>query len=74
MQFVLSDRLPGMSPADVASMAAALRRVNVGVDAWLLEAARKRLAATQRTDGGWDSDEGPAFDVHTTLAAIRACR
>jgi hypothetical protein len=74
MQFVLGDRLPGMSPADVASMAAALRRISVGVDDWLLGAARKRLAATQRTDGGWDSDEGPAFDVHTTLTAIRACR
>ena len=75
VQYVLADRLPGMSPADVASMAAALRRVGAaGVDDWLLDAARKRLAATQRTDGGWDSDEGPVFDVHTTLTAIRACR
>ncbi len=73
VQFVLGDRLPGMSPADVASMAAALRRVNMGDD-WLLQAARKRLAQTQRTDGGWDSDEGPIFDVNTTLTAIRACR
>jgi Prenyltransferase and squalene oxidase repeat len=73
MQLVLGDRLPDMSPADVASMAAALRRVNLGDD-WLLQSARKRLAATQRSDGGWDSDEGPIFDVNTTLTAIRACR
>jgi Prenyltransferase and squalene oxidase repeat len=71
MQLVLGDRLDGMSPADVASMAAALRRVNLGDD-WLLRAARKRLGETQRTDGGWDSDEGPLFDVNTTLIAIRA--
>jgi len=73
MQLVLGDRLPDMSPADVASMAAALRRVNLGDD-WLLRSARKRLGETQRTDGGWDSDEGPVFDVNTTLPATRACR
>jgi hypothetical protein len=54
-------------------LAAALRRVNLGDD-WLLRSARKRLTETQRTDGGWDSDEGPLFDVNTTLIAIRACR
>jgi hypothetical protein len=71
IQLVLGDRLPDMSAADVASMAAALRRLNLGDD-WLLQAARKRLGATQRSDGGWDSDEGPIFDVHTTLIALRA--
>ena len=74
MQYVLSDRLPGMAPADVASMAAALRRIGVATDDWLMVSACKRLAETQRTDGGWDSAEGPAFDVNTTLTAIRACR
>jgi hypothetical protein len=73
VQLVLGDRLADMTPADVASMAAALRRVNLGDD-WLLQSARKRLGQTQRTDGGWDSDEGPVFDVNTTLTAIRACR
>jgi hypothetical protein len=71
VQLVLGDRLADMTPADVASMAAALGRVRLGDD-WLLRAARKRLAETQRTDGGWDSDEGPVFDVNTTLTAIRA--
>ncbi|WP_030436456.1 prenyltransferase/squalene oxidase repeat-containing protein [Actinoplanes subtropicus] len=73
VQLVLGDRLHDMSPADVASMAAALRRVHLGDD-WLLQAARKRLSATQRTDGGWDSAEGPIFDVNTTLTVLRACR
>jgi hypothetical protein len=73
VQLVLGDRLSDMTPADIASMAAALRRVNLGDD-WLLQSARKRLAETQRTDGGWDSAEGPIFDVHTTLTVLRACR
>lgn len=75
VQQVLGDRLPDMSPADVASMAAALRRVNLGLgDDWLLRSARKRLGETQRADGGWDSNEGPLFDVNTTLTALRAFR
>ncbi|MCW3843916.1 hypothetical protein ONA70_27845 [Micromonospora yasonensis] len=73
IQAVLADRLPEMSPADVAWLAATLRRVEVGEEQWLLVSARKRLAETQRSDGGWDSDDGHQFDVHTTLRAIRAC-
>ena len=74
IQGVLDGRLPEMSPADVAWMASALRRVGIGPDEWLMVAARRRLAEAQRSDGGWPSDDGDAFDVHTTLAAIRACR
>ncbi|MFD0819775.1 prenyltransferase/squalene oxidase repeat-containing protein [Micromonospora zhanjiangensis] len=71
---VLAEPLPEMSPADVAWMASALRRVDTPADDALIVAARRRLAGTQRSDGGWSSDDGDAFDVHTTLAAIRACR
>ncbi|MFG1952233.1 prenyltransferase/squalene oxidase repeat-containing protein [Micromonospora sp. NPDC048830] len=74
IQVVLADRLPGISPANAAWLAATLRRVGVDEQHWTLVAARRRLAETQRSDGGWESDEGPQFDVHTTLAAIRACR
>jgi hypothetical protein len=74
MQLVLAERVPKMSPADTAWMAAVLRRVGLQLDDWLMVAARRRLAETQRNDGGWPSDDGDAFDVHTTLAAIRACR
>lgn len=74
IQSVLAVRLPELSPADVAGLASALRRVGVAADGWLLAAARRRLAETQRSDGGWPSDDGAMFDVHTTLAAIRACR
>ncbi|GGR83309.1 hypothetical protein GCM10010169_29460 [Micromonospora fulviviridis] len=74
IQALLAERIPQMSPADVAWLAATLRRVDVGEEQWLLVSARRRLAETQRSDGGWDSDDGHQFDVHTTLRAIRACR
>ena len=73
MQVVLAERVPKMTPADTAWMASALRRVGVRPDDWLMVTARRRLAETQRTDGGWPSDDGEAFDVHVTLSAIRAC-
>ncbi len=63
-----------MSPSDAASMAAAMRRVGLAPQDALLVAADRRLSATQRSDGGWASDDGQPFDVHTTLTAIRAFR
>ncbi len=74
IQVILADRVPDMSPADVAWLAAAYRRVGMSTDDWLMVAARKRLTETQRSDGGWPSDDGDRFDVHTTLTAIRALR
>ncbi|WBB79101.1 squalene--hopene cyclase [Micromonospora sp. WMMD882] len=71
---VLDDRIGDMSPADVAWLASTLCRVGVPAAEWTLVAARRRLAATQRSDGGWDSDDGHRFDVHTTLAVVRAFR
>ena len=71
---VLAERLPEASPSDAAWLAATLRRVGVDEQEWTLVAARRRLAETQRSDGGWNSDDGHQFDVHTTLAVIRAFR
>ena len=71
---ILGERVPGMSAADAAAMGAALRRVGVPPEDWALRTVRHRLAETQRSDGGWESDAGGAFHVHTTLAAIRALR
>jgi hypothetical protein len=72
IQVVLAERVPELSPADTASLVAVMRRVGMSGEDWLLASARQRLDETQRTDGGWDSDDGVAFNVHTTLAAIRA--
>jgi hypothetical protein len=61
---VLGDRLLDLSPADLASMACALRRLGVDDADLLLVAARDRLAETQRTESSWPSDDGDAFTVH----------
>ena len=74
IQVILAERAADMSAADVASMAAALRRVGCSPDDRIMVAARRRLSETQQPDGGWDSDDGHNFDVHTTLTAIRALR
>ncbi|GIJ26293.1 hypothetical protein Vqi01_14550 [Micromonospora qiuiae] len=74
MKAVLAERMPKISPADAAWLAATLRRVGVDDQEWTMVAARRRLAETQRSDGGWDSDDGHQFDVHATLAVIRAFR
>ena len=71
---MLGDRLPDMSPADVASMASAMRRVGIDPDDWLLVAARRRLAETQRTDGGWAERRRRRLRRAHHAAAIRACR
>ncbi|WBB55176.1 squalene--hopene cyclase [Verrucosispora sp. WMMD573] len=71
---VLAERLPQASAADAAWLAVTLRRVGVDHQEWTLVAARRRLTETQRSDGGWSSDDGHQFDVHATLAVIRAFR
>jgi hypothetical protein len=72
IQMNLTDRVPQMTAADCAGMLAALRRIGMSHEDMLLGAARRRLTETQRSDGGWESDDGAAFNVHTTLTAIRA--
>lgn len=74
MFVLLGERVPAMSAADAAWLCAALRRAGVSTEDSLLVAARDRLDQTQRSDGGWPSDDGAAFDVHVTLTALRALR
>jgi hypothetical protein len=74
IQMTLADRVPQMSAADCAWMICALRRLGISAEDHLIFAARHRLSETQRTDGGWESDDGEAFNVHTTLTAIRALK
>ena len=71
---VLGDRVKAMSASDAALMMAALRRTGVSPDDSLFDAGRQRLTETQRNDGAWPSDGASAFDVHTTLTALRALR
>jgi hypothetical protein len=74
IQVILASRIPEMTAADVAWLSAAFRRVGLSNDDFVLRAARARLTETQRSDGGWSSDDGDAFDVHTTLMALRGMR
>jgi hypothetical protein len=74
METVLTERMHDLSGADAAWLAASLRRAGVSDDDWALIAARRRLGETQRTDGGWSSDDGDAFEVNVALQAIRACK
>jgi hypothetical protein len=71
---ILSDRAKTMSAADAAGMVAALLRTGVNAEDSIIEAGRRQLSATQRSDGAWPSDDGPQFDVNTTLTALRALR
>jgi hypothetical protein len=74
LQQRLVERLPDLSAADAAWLVAANRRVGVHDEDRLIIGAMLRLRELQRSDGGFSSDDGDAFDVHATLAAIRACR
>ena len=74
MRAVLRRRLDDIAPSGVAWAISALRRLGVITDDPLLVAGRQRLAATQRSDGSWPSEDGDAFVVHAVLTAIRACR
>ncbi|MCG5460580.1 prenyltransferase/squalene oxidase repeat-containing protein [Micromonospora sp. NPDC053740] len=74
IQVVLAERMPKMPPGDVAWLAATLRRAGVDPQDWIMVRALRRLTETQRSDGGWESEDGHQFDVHATLAAIRAAR
>ncbi len=71
---LLADRVPSMSAADAAWLTLALRRAGVSTEDRVLTLARGRLDETQRPDGSWPSDDAAAFDVHTTLTALRALR
>jgi hypothetical protein len=71
---VLADRVKTMSAADASLMVSALLRGGVSPDDSIIVAGRRQISATQRPDGAWPSDDGPAFDVHTTLTALRALR
>jgi len=74
IQVNLADRVPEMSAADCAWMISAMRRIGIAAEDHLIVAGKRRLSETQRTDGGWESDDGEAFNVHATLTALRALK
>jgi hypothetical protein len=74
MFVALGDRAATMSASDAAQMTVALLRAGVSAEDSLIATARQRLSDLQRPDGAWPNEDDPAFDVQTTLAALRALR
>lgn len=70
----LSERLPELSASSLAWLISSLVRAGVPPLAQILESAGELLLAGQRGDGSFLSEDGPDFDVHATLEAIRALR
>jgi hypothetical protein len=70
--YLHQERLPELSAANLAWLIVALRRAAVPADHPLLQAAATRLDQCQEADGRWPADDGPDWDVNTTLEALRA--
>ena len=71
----LSTRLATLPPAgNLSWLIVALHRAGVPAAHPLLQRATPALAAAQQPDGRWVSEDGPKFDLHVTLEAIRALR
>jgi hypothetical protein len=70
----LETRIEELSPNHLAWMISALQIAGLPAGHPLIQAALPRLVSGQQKDGRWASDDGPAFDVHTTLKALYALK
>jgi hypothetical protein len=69
----LPDRLDETTPASNLSwLITCLRTVDISAGHPTILKALSLLEASQRADGAWTSEDGPAADAHTTLEALRA--
>jgi hypothetical protein len=68
----LAPQLPAMPADHLAWMITCLRGAGLPAGHALLRGACERLGGLQRADGAWPSEDGPAWDGHTTLEALRA--
>jgi len=70
----LMNRLDDFSANNLTWMITALRVVKIPADQPLILEALSRLESLQQVDGYWQSDDGPEYDVHTTLEALFALK
>lgn len=71
----LPARLNETTPASSLSwLITCLRMVDVPSDHPVIARALALLEGSQRTDGGWTSEDGASADAHSTLEALRALR
>lgn len=68
----LQCRLGELAPSNLAWLLTSLTLGGVAASHPLVTAAAARLEATQNADGRWPSEDGPAWDLHSTLEALYA--
>jgi hypothetical protein len=61
----------GLAASELAWLLATLRLAGVKPDHMLAKDAANLLGSMQHEDGRWPSADGPVYDVHTTLEAMR---
>lgn len=59
-------------PRNLAWLMTSLLIVGVSPDHPLIQVARQYLEDQQQEDGRWASEDGPDWDLHSTLEAVRA--
>lgn len=67
----LHNQLHTLSASNLAWMLTSLCVVGMPSTDTLIREGFERLKEVQRSDGHWANDDGAAFDVHTTLEALR---
>jgi len=70
----LAGRITELSASQLAWMVTALRIAELPAEDALIQSAIPSLVSSQREDGRWTSDDGPVFDVHTTLETLYALK
>jgi hypothetical protein len=70
----LSTSLPEMHPSNLAWMLTSLRIAGLPASHSLIQAAASRLQDCQAPDGHWPSEDGPLWDISSTLEALRALK
>jgi hypothetical protein len=73
MQY-LRTRLGDFSANNLTWMIVALRTAGVPAGQILIAEALTKLTSLQQENGQWPSDDGPEYDVHTTLEALFALK
>jgi hypothetical protein len=70
----LTGRVAELSASQLAWMVTALRIAGLPAEDALIQIALPNLEPSQQEDGSWASDDGPDFDVHTTLETLYALK
>ncbi|MHB9144543.1 MAG: prenyltransferase/squalene oxidase repeat-containing protein [Symbiobacteriia bacterium] len=74
LMFAFRDQLGELPASNLAWLMTSLLIAGVSPDHFLLQAARQYLENQQQEAGHWASEDGPDWDLHSTLEAVRALR